>query len=700
MQDNYQILNIMKFNHLNLKNLLTITLLFVTSIFYAQTECETIAKLRQQKNGTEVIYTGIATTTFYGSGGILIQDETGYLYVKNGRLAEFGNAKVRTNMKITDIWGVFKTATNEEMTRIEIESNEDVSDIVIKSQNASFNITNIALNDILTNPTKYECQPIRLTDIEVIDIDGSKFIGTDNNKIGIAAGWDITIPARGTFTGYYGNNGTQGFVIPSAEHVIPTGYKTINDLKNAYETDAPTTELGLVDAVLVNYINKNSDGSAYVYVQQTDEWSTQGLVLHIQNYKNNLAIGDSIKGIKGVFSTFAADDNNNITGSKIAISSTNAQLINVINQNNKITTQSIDDIEYVIGWGTKNYEATLSVTPKGKIVKADNKYNLVVNDKYIRIEGFDVSQYKDANYALVGIIDAGFINKDETSIILRDENDIIQTNYTFNSIAEMKAAGEPIATGTTYTLNSKAIITHIYSWKVEDLNVYGIFAQDETAGLYIETNTKQDVSVGDLVNGISGIYHGYFSLKEGTKMNIISNNNLNNIKYDEVTMATLASNPEKYASRVVKLIGVGHGSRTENHYGETMTIKYLYQGEYTMDYDIWNYNLYEFNNIIGVFDYGSYQSFSIIPLSQNHIEKGVYTETNIENATIDNNLIFTHDKQIIAPFAQNIKVYNTKGQLIGETNNDTFNASSLQQGVYIVLTTYNNIIKTTKIINY
>ena len=173
-----------------------------------------------------------------------------------------------------------------------------------------------------------------------------------------------------------------------------------------------------------------------------------------------------------------------------------------------------------------------------------------------------------------------------------------------------------------------------------------------------------------------------------------------NIKYDEVTMATLASNPEKYASRVVKLIGVGHGSRTENHYGETMTIKYLYQGEYTMDYDIWNYNLYEFNNIIGVFDYGSYQSFSIIPLSQNHIEKGVYTETNIENATIDNNLIFTHNKQIIAPLAQNIKVYNTNGQLIGETNNDTFNASSLQQGVYIVLTTYNNIIKTTKIINY
>lgn len=688
----------MKFNHLNLKNLFTITFLFVSCIIYAETECKTIAELRQQKNGTEVLYTGTATTTFYGPGGILIQDETGYLYVKNGLLSEWGSAKVRTNMKITEIFGTFRTATNEEMTQIEIEFNEDVQYIEIKEQNVAFNITDVALNDLLSNPMDYECQPIRLTDTEVLDINGTKFIGNNNNKIQLIS--DHTLPARGTFEGYYGNKYSQGFVIPSDKHITPTAFKTITELKNAYETDAPTTELGLVDAALVNYINKNSDGSAYVYVQQTDEWSTQGLVLHIQNYKNNLAIGDSIKGIKGIFSTFAADDNNNITGSKITISSTNAQLINVINQNNKITTQAIDDIEYVIGWGTKNYEATLSVTPKGKIVKADNKYNLVVNDKYIRIEGFDVSQYKDGSYALLGIIDAGFINKDETSIILRDENDIIQTNYTFNSIAEMKAAGEPIATGTTYTLNSKVTITHIHSWKVDNLNVYGIFVQDETAGLYIETNTKQNAVVGDLVNGISGIYHGYFSLKEGSKMNIISNNNLNNIKYDEVTMATLASNPEKYASRVVKLIGVGHGSRTENHYGETMTIKYLYQGEYTMDYDIWNYNLYEFNNIIGVFDYGSYQSFSIVPLSQNHIEKGVYTETNIENTTIDNNLIFTQDKQIIAPFAQNIKVYNTNGQLIGETNNDTFNASSLQQGVYIVLTTYNNIIKTTKIINY
>ncbi len=688
----------MKINYLNLKNLLTITLLFITSTIYAETKCKTIAELRQQKDGTEVLYTGTATTTFYGPGGILIQDETGYLYVKNGLLSEWGSAKVRTNMKISEIFGTFKTANNEDMTRIEIEFNEDVQFIEIKEQNATFNITNVALNDLLNNPMNYECQPIRLTDIEVINIDGTKFIGNNNNKIQLIS--DYTVPARGTFEGYYGNKYSQGFIIPSDKHITPTAFKTISDLKNAYETNAPTTELSLVDAVIVNYINKNNDGSAHIYVQQTDEWSTQGIILHIQNYQNNLTIGDSIKGIKGIFTPFIADDNNNVTGSKITISNTNAQLINIINQNNKITTNPIDDIEYIIGWGTKNYESTLAITPKGKITKADNKYNLVINNKYIRIEGIDVSQYKDGNYALVGIIDAGFINKNETSIILRNEKDIIKTEYTFNNIAEMKAMGEPLATGTTYNLQNKVLVTNVHSWKTEYSTLYGLFVQDTTAGLFIETSTNPNVTAGDSIHGLSGTYHGSLTLKENSKPTISSSNNLSKIKPEEVTMAKLATNPEKYTSRVVKLMGVGHNTRTENHYGETITIKYLYQGEYIMDYDIWNYNLYEYNNITGVFDYGSYQPFSIVPLSQNHIEKGIYTETNIENTTIDNNLIFTHNKQIIAPHAQNIKIYNTNGQLISETNNDTFNASSLQQGIYIVLTTYNNIIKTTKIINY
>lgn len=682
-----------------MKKLLLIALCIVNcALCIAQKECKTIAELRQQKNGTEVLYTGTATTTFYGPGGILIQDETGYIYVRNGLLSEWGSSKVKTNMKISEIYGTFKTATSEEMTQIDIEFNEDVQAIVIKEQNVSFNITDIALNDFLTNPMSYECQPIRLTDVEVTDVEGSKFIGSGENKVRLVS--DYTLPARGTFEGYYGNNFSQGFIIPSEENIIPTAFKTINDLKMVYEVEAPTTELGLTDATIVNYVKNNNDGSADLYVQQSDFFASYGIILHVENFKNNINEGDSIKGIKGIFTPFTADDNNNVNGSKITIPSKNVELLTVINKNNKLKTTNIDDIEYIIGWGTKNYEATLSITPKGKIEKKDNQYYLTSGSASIALHGIDMSKFEGENVAICGIIDAGNINSGKTTIILRSEEDVIATNYSFNSIAEMKAAGEPLATGTTYSLKNNVLVTHVHSWKTEYSTIYGMFIQDATAGLYVETTTNPNVVAGDSVKGISGSYHGYITLKDGSKPTVVSSDNLSKIKPEEVTMATLAANPEKYASCVVKLIGVGHDSRTENHYGENITINYLYQGEFTMDYDIWNYNLYEFNNIIGVFDYGSYKSFSIVPLSQDHIEKGVYIATNVDNTNIDNNLIFTQEKQIVAPFAQNIKVFTTNGQLIGENNNDTFDAKALPKGVYIVLTKYDNNTKTTKIINF
>ena len=682
-----------------MKKLLLIALCIVNcALCIAQKECKTIAELRQQKNDTEVLYTGTATTTFYGPGGILIQDETGYIYVRNGLLSEWGSSKVKTNMKISEIYGTFKTATSEEMTQIDIEFNEDVQAIVIKEQNVSFNITDIALNDFLANPMSYECQPIRLTDVEVTDVEGSKFIGSGENKVRLVS--DYTLPAQGTFEGYYGNNFSQGFIIPSEENIIPTAFKTINDLKMVYEVEAPTTELGLTDATIVNYVKNNNDGSADLYVQQSDLFASYGIILHVENFKNNINEGDSIKGIKGIFTPFTADDNNNVNGSKITIPSKNVELLTVVNKNNKLKTTNIDDIEYIIGWGTKNYEATLSITPKGKIEKKDNQYYLTSRSASIALHGIDMSKFEGENVAICGIIDAGNINSGKTTIILRSEEDVIATNYSFNSIAEMKAAGEPLATGTTYSLKNNVLVTHVHSWKTEYSTIYGMFIQDATAGLYVETTTKPNVVAGDSVKGISGSYHGYITLKDGSKPTVVSSDNLSKIKPEEVTMATLAANPEKYASCVVKLIGVGHDSRTENHYGENITINYLYQGEFTMDYDIWNYNLYEFNNIIGVFDYGSYKSFSIVPLSQDHIEKGVYIATNVDNTNIDNNLIFTQEKQIVAPFAQNIKVFTTNGQLIGETNNDTFDAKALPKGVYIVLTKYDNNTKTTKIINF
>lgn len=690
------------------KLLLLISAIIFANIAFAQTTCTTIQEVRALPNGTEVHYTGTATTTFYGVGGILIEDETGYLYIKNSMLSEFGSSEVRTNMQITEIIGTFYSATEEDMSHINVTS-RNIPKIKITNSDATFSLTDITVEELTSNPLKYECQPVRLSDIKVINNGYSYSIGNEEKSITLVAGWDVQIPTRGTFEGYYGNNGTLGFIIPSAKHVTATAYNTLSDIKNAYESSSPNA-LEIEEAMLVNHIRTNSDGSALIYAQQTDIYQTTvGIVLKIEDYNNlsnTINVGDSIKGIKGVYSAFTADDDNKVIGSTMTITTDNAKSIKTINKNNQLNFTQIDDLEYIIGWGLKNYEALLAVTPKGKIEKKDidgkSKHTLQINDKYIIIEGVDCSKFEGENVAVVGTIDAGLINSGETSIILSSEKDILATAYTFNTIKEMIDAGQPLATGVTYTLSNNVIVTHVYSWKVDKLNVYGVFVQDETGGLYIQSQSKFDFVAGDLINGISGTYHTYeyaapyLDLKSTTTLQKISSNNLNSINYEEVTMATLASNPDKYASQIVKITKVGHGTREVSNYGETEKQNYLYQDKDTMIYEIWNYTLYDLNNIIGVFDYGSYRSFSIIPLSQSHIEQ--YVESSIDNQTISNN-IFIQNEMIFAKDAIKINLYDINGKILTSSNNDKICINNLNHGIYIVRAIYaNGNISTSKII--
>ncbi len=683
-----------------MKKLLTFFALFaIINCTYAQVNCSTIASVRAQKNNTEVLYTGTATTTFYATGGILIEDETGYLFVKGRNLGEWGSAKVKNNMKISNIYGIYKTATNEEMSQIHVEFDEDINAIQIKEENATFNITDVALNDLLSNPESYECQPIRLTNIDVTSTGWSYYIGTGNQEIALVPEFGVTIPTRGTFEGYYGNNGTKGFVIPSAECVTATAYGTLNDIKNAYETVAPNS-LEIIEPMVVNYVRTNSDNSLDVYVQQTDkQQTTAGLVLQIASYTGTIEIGDSIKGVKGLYSAFQADDYGKIVkGSTITITEEEGKLIEVINKGNERATNKIDDLEYIISYGAKNYEAIFSISPKGKIVKNEEKYIFQKESQYVVLEGIDFSKYENETVAVAGIIDAGIINPGETTIIVSNEKDIIATNLTFNNIAEMKTAGEPLATGVTYTLNNNVLVTHTHSWIIEDLKmtIYAMIVQDETGGMYIESQSKINVSAGDSINGISGSYHGYIVLQNTKSLNTLSQNNLENIIAEEVTMQTLAADPEKYANTVVKMVGVGHGQRQVNNQGNIQQEKYLYQGKDTMVYEIWNYNLYTSNDMIGVFDYGSYLPFSFIPLGQEYISESATDITSLEYT--EEYKIIVQNGNILIPQTDNIEIYNINGQFIKQTNNNAINITNLPKGLYIIKSKINNEIKTTKII--
>ncbi len=672
---------------------------------YAQKECKTIADVRNTENNTEIIYTGNATTTFYGPGGILIQDETGYIYVKSALINEWGSTGIEPNKTITNIYGVFKSATNEEMSQIDIEINSDVKEIKIVNEIDSFTITDVELDDLLANPMKYECQPIRLTNIDVKTDGYSYSIGNAENSIALVAGFGVQIPTRGTFEGYYGNNGANGFIIPSDDHVTATAYNLILDIKNAYEISSPNA-LEIMSPALVNFVQKNADNSIDLYIQQTDIYeTTTGIVCHIESIETEINTGDSIKGLNGIYTALTVNEDNKVYGSTILISAEDAKSISVINNNNEITPQLIDDLEYVMGFAAKNYEALLTISPKCKIKKENDKYYLSSNNQKVRLEGIDFTNFENKDMAVIGILDAGIRNQGEVTIIVRSEKDIIATNYSFNSIAKMIEAGQPIATGVTYTLTNNVLATHTHSWEVGDLTVYGIFIQDETAGLFIESQSKVNITAGDSINGITGTFHAYedaspyIYLRENSNLEIVSSNHLDKITPIEMSMAELASEPEKYASMVVKLSNVKHGSQTITQQGQTIEEKFLYQDKDTMIYEIWDYTLYDNNNIVGVFDYGSYRKFSIVPLSQAHI-------TNADGNAIDNNMannnviIFTNEKEIVATNSKNITIYNINGTIVATTEGCNLNLNNMPQGVYIVVATYNDgSTKTDKIIN-
>ena len=507
--------------------------------------------------------------------------------------------------------------------------------------------------------------------------------------------------SRGTFEGYYTPN---GFAIPSQKHITATAYKTILSFKEAFYEEDPQIAYGLVDPVIVSYVQTNADNSLNIYAQQSiptfgGMCDTYGILLKIEAYSGTISIGDEITGIKGLFSNFAVDKNDKVKhGTTMTITADNAQNITIKSRNNELIGNKIDDIEYIIGSNVRSYESILCITPKGTITKSGDKYTLVAGNKSIILEGIDLTKYEGQKLAITGIVDPGNINPGETSIIIRQESDIIATNYTFNSIAEMIEAGEPLATGTTYTLTNKALVTYINSRAGVDVTIYEIFVQDNTAGLYIETYFDPLIAAGDSISGMTGSYHGYLHQHEGTIFTISSSNNLDKIQAEEVTMETLFANPKQYESQVVKLMGVGHSSRQVENYGQTTTQKYLYQDSYEMRYN-WDYTLYKYNNIIGVFDYRN-QQFSIIPLSQEHIEEGEYLGTATENIDQNKHIIYTTDNTLYAPEATNIKIYNTNGQIISETQSNSYNFSQLPIGMYIIIAQYHNETITTKIINY
>lgn len=717
-----------------MKKLIILALCIINYAFgFAQNyvELDKISDIRAQEEGTYVIYTGKATTTFYGPGGILIQDETGAIYVKSydmsNSCADPADAGF-PNLKITYIAGVFHKATDMEMTQIEIEYAEDAYGIEVVENNVDFTITDVTLENLMTNPMAYECQAIRLTKVSAEITTYSKYFKLGDEELPISTGQmgeAMNIPAEGTFVGYYGNNGNQGFIIPSSQYITPTAYKSIYDIKNSRKTGI---ELGILDPVLVNRVVKNDDGSTTLYIQEDYSWwGTYGTTVIVENLIADVQEGDSITGIRGYVTPFRVENETEVYGSKIEQKGDLGANIVVKSSNNPLTSTRVQELEYIKGGNVANYEATLCATPAGTIVKHDDKYYLQIlhsntnETDSILIYGADFSSLVGSKHALIGIVDAGIVNPGQTTLVLRSENDILLDNYQFNTIAEMRAAGRPLAADVTYELVNPVLVTYKREYNIDGVDLIGVHVQDETGGYYIKkqvtADEKFDVNAGDSVTNFKGVFvntagTGYmldFSDINNTQedpFKIISSGNAVDENPIDVTIDELAANPNKYSSRVVRLKNVMQGDTTYTPWwteGYPVTDYYLYQegSPERMFYSSWKYPLYEKNNIVGVFDDAcDTEGFTIIPLSPIHITNAEEeNETNVE-FTSDNNISVAYNNNTIffSSDVDAIEIYNTNGALVMQKNAYTNSVSiNLNKGIYIVRLFSNNEITTCKI---
>jgi hypothetical protein len=186
---------------------------------------------------------------------------------------------------------------------------------------------------------------------------------------------------------------------------------------------------------------------------------------------------------------------------------------------------------------------------------------------------------------------------------------------------------------------------------------------------------------------------------------VISSGNPVDLKPINVTMAELATNPQKYSSRVVRLKNVLHGDTTYEAWwtaGYPTTEYYLYQeGSSERMFYSWDYPLYEKNNIVGIFDDGCDNlSFTIEPLSGKHIKNALNDIESDTEIVTNNNITISYSNGTIflSSYIDAIEIYNVNGALITKQDvHDNNVSANLNQGIYIVRIIQNNIPTTCKI---
>lgn len=596
-----------------MKRIFTLLFCFASILcLNAQTVCKTIAEIKAQPDKTYIKYTGTAKTTFYNghgtsSQGLFMEDETGGIllksYLHSARTEDpYGGANkgwIQDGMIVTDIFGTWSKGSSTSMSGLTTNADDlEKASGEISASGDRYEIvpTRVTMDELVANLALYDGKAIIVTDANLTQ-EGTKYymngIPYYSSKV------SVKTPVAGEFAGIYVGGDYNRFFLMSAELSKPTQFLTFSDMSAYYRSvSVEATDASVKAPVLVNYVTKLADNKTAVFAQYKGLTGllNEGITIFVDG-ETTVQPGDSIDGIYGKY-TDAYKNNTNVKDFRGAYFTQSIdKTLNVRNSNNpEIVNSGVNFSDLLTNKVCMNYASQLiSSRYRGELYSVDNKYmfkisyeisnpgedsdGLIAVYDSIRVigsNGLDLSKHIGNNILLSGIYDARVIYTDEPTIIIRDAKDILVSYYSYNNIAELHAAGEPISEAVVYGLNNDVVVTYKRTQVNQGIAQTYAFIEDETGVLALDLASGNiDAVAGDKIRGLKGVYsdgirYGFdryhapqYKLLEGVVPEIISKDNQPNIL--KATLKEVICDTMKYCSHIVEISNVGGSYR---HYSD------------------------------------------------------------------------------------------------------------------------------------
>lgn len=663
------------------------------ALLHAQKKCETIAEIKALASGTECVYEGYALATYYdGYNGIMIQDETGVLLLKNSKCSYGNTSIVAPGMEVSNVNGKFMTGNNM-IARIEV-TNSNISKMDVYEEAESVLTPKVVdFDTYMNNIANYEGVVVKLNNVNIRTIEGtttSEIYSLTSDKVlklSFSNAPGAQVPLRADLIGFLSADWSGNiFQVGDIDAITPYAYKTINNLKVGV-TAKTTHEYELADTFAVTNI-VNATNNKVVYIQEETNHNNYGLRVVLPSTAS-VKIGDMITGLCGTFEPYTKGTKQKsatLTQSasksvKVVSSGAQSQVLS-----NYIYTLTDNDMQ-----NAYMYDGTLLSLSGGVVTKTTNGYSYVIENENgqgrkeiaLRVANVsDLSAYVGKDCPVQGVLDvAATYPENQLTIVLRSTKDFLESNVKFNSVAELIAVGEPAGTSVTYELENPVLVTYKFTKGGGADAVISYFAvvQDATEGIVLSLGAVdlQNVAVGDSIVGLKGVYSNMRGLTtdildvdETLRTGIKVKNSGNAIVPIEVTFAQLLADKQQYSNRVVKVNNVKNNRIEHTNSDGSLWLEYYFtQGEDRMDYTLDAdgkpyFTFYDNMNITGVVDdrvIGGY--YSVWPLSQAHIVEVSGGATSVEDI-ISTAVIYSRNNTIYVEteVGANITVFSLVGQ--------------------------------------